>query len=73
MRGNTEHLEDGQVAAGIMMSDMLAFGSLVERAMEVFLVTLLVTILTGTPAMILLLAWSVRYSLRGLADVEPPA
>lgn len=34
---------------------------------------LLVTIATGTPAMILLLAWSVRYSLRGLADVEPPA
>ena len=39
--GNVEHLEDTQVAAGIMMGDMLSFGSLVERAMEVFLVTLL--------------------------------
>jgi NhaP-type Na+/H+ or K+/H+ antiporter len=34
-------LGDTQVAAGIMMGDMLSFGSLVERAMEVFLVTLL--------------------------------
>ncbi|WHS63083.1 cation:proton antiporter [Pseudomonas sp. G2-4] len=39
--GDTESLDDGQVAAGVMMSDMLAFGSLVERSMEVFLVTLL--------------------------------
>ncbi|MFP3677119.1 sodium:proton antiporter [Pseudomonas sp. SIMBA_041] len=45
MRGDTDHLEDGQVAAGIMMSDMLAFGGLVERAMEVFLVTLLGVVL----------------------------
>ena len=41
MLGDTESLDDGQVAAGVMMGDMLAFGSLVERAMEVFLVTLL--------------------------------
>ena len=34
---------------------------------------LLVTFVTGTPAMLLLLAWSVRYSIRRLADVEPPA
>jgi hypothetical protein len=34
---------------------------------------LLVTLLTGTPVMLLLLAWSVRYAIRGLADVEPPA
>ena len=34
---------------------------------------LLVTFLTGTPVMLLLLAWSVRYSMRRLADVEPPA
>jgi hypothetical protein len=34
---------------------------------------LLVTFVTGTPAMLLLLAWSVRFSLRRLADVEPPA
>jgi NhaP-type Na+/H+ or K+/H+ antiporter len=39
--GDVDHLEDTQVAAGIMMGDMLSFGSLVERAMEVFLVTLL--------------------------------
>jgi NhaP-type Na+/H+ or K+/H+ antiporter len=41
VRGDAETLEEGQVAAGVMMSDMLAFGSLVERSMEVFLVTLL--------------------------------
>ncbi|TWC23146.1 MULTISPECIES: sodium:proton antiporter [unclassified Pseudomonas] len=43
--GDTDNLEDTQVAAGIMMGDMLAFGSLVERAMEVFLVTLLGVVL----------------------------
>jgi NhaP-type Na+/H+ or K+/H+ antiporter len=45
VHGDTERLEDTQVAAGIMMGDMLAFGSLVERAMEVFLVTLLGVVL----------------------------
>ena len=34
---------------------------------------LLVTFVTGTPVMLVLLAWSVRYSMRRLADVEPPA
>jgi len=34
---------------------------------------LLVTFVTGTPVMLVLLAWSVRYSIRRLADVEPPA
>ncbi len=34
---------------------------------------LVITFLTGTPVMVLLLAWSVRYSIRGLADAEPPA
>ncbi|WP_434674865.1 cation:proton antiporter [Pseudomonas sp. D3-10] len=43
--GDTQALDDGQVAAGVMMSDMLAFGSLVERSMEVFLVTLLGVVL----------------------------
>ncbi|MBT2339894.1 MULTISPECIES: cation:proton antiporter [Pseudomonas] len=43
--GDTQSLDDGQVAAGVMMSDMLAFGGLVERAMEVFLVTLLGVVL----------------------------
>lgn len=45
MHGDTERLESSQVAAGIMMGDMLSFGSLVERAMEVFLVTLLGVVL----------------------------
>ncbi|MHA3738828.1 cation:proton antiporter [Pseudomonas sp. Eth.TT006] len=45
VHGDTEQLESGQVAAGIMMGDMLSFGSLVERAMEVFLVTLLGVVL----------------------------
>jgi hypothetical protein len=43
---------------------------LLHGSLESFL---LVTLLTGTPAMLLLLAWSIRYSLRGLADVDPPA
>ncbi|WP_065257386.1 cation:proton antiporter [Pseudomonas bananamidigenes] len=47
VHGDTEQLEDSQVAAGIMMGDMLAFGSLVERAMEVFLVTLLGVVLAA--------------------------
>ncbi|PJH89376.1 MULTISPECIES: cation:proton antiporter [Pseudomonas] len=45
--GDTESLDDGQLAAGVMMSDMLAFGSLVERSMEVFLVTLLGVVLAS--------------------------
>jgi NhaP-type Na+/H+ or K+/H+ antiporter len=47
VHGDVEHLEDTQVAAGIMMGDMLSFGSLVERAMEVFLVTLLGVVLVA--------------------------
>ena len=42
---------------------------LLHGSIESFLV---VTFLTGTPAMLLLLAWSIRYALRGLAHVEPP-
>lgn len=45
--GDTEALDDGQLAAAVMMSDMLAFGSLVERSMEVFLVTLLGVVLAN--------------------------
>ena len=41
VHGDTAALDDSEVAAGIMMGDMLAFGNLVERVMEVFLVTLL--------------------------------
>jgi hypothetical protein len=32
---------------------------------------LVVVFLTGTPVMLLILAWSIRFSLRGLADAEP--
>ncbi|MCY1397167.1 sodium/hydrogen antiporter [compost metagenome] len=41
VHGDIDNLPDTQIAAGIMMGDMLGFGNLVERAMEVFLVTLL--------------------------------
>ncbi|MND50224.1 potassium/proton antiporter [compost metagenome] len=41
VHGDIDNLPDTQIAAGVMMGDMLGFGSLVERAMEVFLVTLL--------------------------------
>jgi uncharacterized protein DUF3159 len=34
---------------------------------------LVITFLTGTPVTILLLVWSIRYAIRGLADIEPPA
>ncbi|WP_274643766.1 cation:proton antiporter [Pseudomonas serbica] len=47
VHGDVTNLEEAQVAAGIMMGDMLSFGSLVERAMEVFLVTLLGVVLVG--------------------------
>ncbi|QHG65187.1 cation:proton antiporter [Pseudomonas putida] len=45
VKGDVEGMEDSQVAAGIMLGDMLAFGSLIERAMEVFLVTMLGVVL----------------------------
>ncbi|HDS1819352.1 TPA: cation:proton antiporter [Pseudomonas putida] len=45
VKGDVRGLDDSQIAAGIMLGDMLAFGSLVERAMEVFLVTLLGVVL----------------------------
>jgi len=41
LHGDLGQLKDTQIAAGVMMGDMLAFGGLVERSMEVFLVTLL--------------------------------
>jgi Protein of unknown function (DUF3159) len=34
---------------------------------------LVITFVTGTPVTILLLVWSIRYAIRGLADTEPPA
>jgi hypothetical protein len=46
----------------------LRLAMLLEGSLESFL---LVTFLTGTPMMLLILAWSIRFSLRGLADVQP--
>jgi hypothetical protein len=43
---------------------------LLQGSLESFLV---IVFLTGTPVMLLLLAWSIRYAIRGLADTEPPA
>lgn len=52
-------LSDSQLAAGIMMGDMLAFGSLIERSMEVLLITLLGAALA--------LYWDWRAIVLGLA------
>jgi hypothetical protein len=43
---------------------------LLQGSVESFL---LIVFLTGTPVMLLLLAWSIRYAIRGLAEAEPPA
>ena len=43
---------------------------LLQGSLESFL---LIVFLTGTPVMLVLLAWSIRYAIRGLADTEPPA
>jgi hypothetical protein len=42
---------------------------LLEGSLESFFV---VVFLTGTPVMLLLLAWSIRHAIRGLAAAEPP-
>jgi hypothetical protein len=42
---------------------------LLNGSLETFLVTVL---LTGTPMMFVLIVWSIRHAIRGLADVEPP-
>ena len=46
----------------------LRMAMLLRGGLEGFL---LITFLTGTPVMLLLLAWSIRFSIRRLADVEP--
>jgi MFS family permease len=46
----------------------LRLAMLLEGSVGEFLV---VVFLTGTPVMLLILAWSIRFSLRGLADVQP--
>ncbi|WP_263262490.1 cation:proton antiporter [Pseudomonas sp. RIT-PI-S] len=45
--GPLDELEPPQLAAGVMMGDIMAFGSLVERSMEVLLITLLGALLWG--------------------------
>lgn len=47
LHGDVSQLKDTQIAAGVMMGDMLAFGSLVERSMEVFLVSVLGIVLVS--------------------------
>lgn len=47
LQGDVSELKDTQIAAGVMMGDMLSFGSLVERSMEVFLVTVLGIVLVS--------------------------
>jgi hypothetical protein len=48
----------------------LRLGILLHGSIGGFLV---ITFLTGTPVTILLLVWSIRYAIRGLAEAEPPA
>lgn len=47
LAGSVDELAPPQVAAGVMMSDIMAFGSLIERSMEVMLITLLGALLWG--------------------------
>jgi len=47
LQGDVSELAETQIAAGVMMGDMLSFGSLVERSMEVFLVTVLGIVLAS--------------------------
>jgi hypothetical protein len=48
--------------SGIRLAALL-YGSLEDFLLIVFL--------TGTPAMLALMLWSIRYAMRGLADTEP--
>ena len=50
----------------------IRLGALLNGSLEAFLVVVFVT---GTPAMLVLMVWSIRYAMRGLADVDvaPPA
>jgi hypothetical protein len=50
----------------------IRLGALLNGSLEAFLVVVFVT---GTPAMLVLMVWSIRYAMRSLADVEvsPPA
>jgi Protein of unknown function (DUF3159) len=63
-------VQSGVWGAYFLARSALRLVLLLEGSLESFF---LVVFLTGTPVMLLLLAWSIRHSLRGLADAEPPA
>jgi hypothetical protein len=46
----------------------IRLAALLQGSLENFL---LVVFLTGTPAMLALMLWSIRYAIRGLADADP--
>jgi hypothetical protein len=46
----------------------IRLAALLQGSLENFL---LVVFLTGTPAMLALMLWSIRYAMRGLADADP--
>jgi hypothetical protein len=46
----------------------IRLAALLNGSLEDFL---LIVFLTGTPAMLALMVWSIRYAMRGLADVDP--
>jgi hypothetical protein len=46
----------------------IRLAALLQGSLESFL---LIVFLTGTPAMLALMLWSIRYAMRGLADVDP--
>ncbi|MFJ3681385.1 cation:proton antiporter [Pseudomonas sp. NPDC090208] len=74
IKGNVEALDSSQIAAGIMLGDMLAFGSLVERAMEVFVVTLLgVVLLDHWDSQALMVAAALFLALRPVSVLLMPS
>lgn len=74
VKGDVEGLDDSQVAAGIMLGDMLAFGSLIERAMEVFLVTMLgVVVMEHWDWRALMIASALFFVIRPLSIMLFPA
>lgn len=71
---NADDIEEPRMAAGVMMGDMLAFGSLVERSFEVLLVTLLgVVLITHWDSRALLLGALLFVVIRplGVASMLP--
>ena len=46
----------------------IRLAALLQGSLESFL---LIVLVTGTPAMLALMLWSIRYAMRGLAEVDP--